>query len=102
MCLLSETAITENTSPAKLVPVPKKADRALPDAAGAAPARTVTSWPTLPVGLEYMCWIWGPVEQFGNLKFAMRVFQLKKPVAFRYSVVYQKVQSSTGSTCIAL
>jgi hypothetical protein len=38
----------------------------------------------------------------GNLKFAMRVFQLKAPVVFMYSSVNQKVQSSTGSTCIAL
>jgi hypothetical protein len=32
----------------------------------------------------------------------MRVFQLKLPLAARYSVVYQKVQSSTGSTLMAL
>ena len=42
------------------------------------------------------------VPQFGNLKFAMRVFQLKLPVVAMYSSVNQKVQSSTGSTCIAL
>ena len=40
--------------------------------------------------------------QFGNLKDAMRVLQLKVPLLFRYSVVYQKVQSSTGSTAILL
>jgi hypothetical protein len=40
--------------------------------------------------------------QVGNLNDAMRVFQLNAPVLFRYSVVYQKVQSSTGSTVIAL
>src|SRR5436853_36707 len=40
--------------------------------------------------------------QFENLKLAMRVFQLKEPVVFMYSVVYQKVQSSTGSTARAL
>ena len=40
--------------------------------------------------------------QPGNLKLAMRVFQLKLPVVFMYSSVNQKVQSSTGSTCIAL
>jgi hypothetical protein len=33
---------------------------------------------------------------------AMRVLQLKDPFAVRYSVVYQKVQSSSGSTAIAL
>src|SRR5579862_4591644 len=38
----------------------------------------------------------------GNLKFAMRVFQLKVPLVLMYSCVYQKVQSSAGSTCIAL
>jgi hypothetical protein len=40
--------------------------------------------------------------QAGNLKLAMRVFQLKVPVVTMYSWVYQKVQSSTGSTVIAL
>ena len=40
--------------------------------------------------------------QPGNLKLAMRVFQLKLPVVFMYSSVNQKVQSSTGSTCMAL
>src|SRR5262252_1414840 len=40
--------------------------------------------------------------QLGNLKFAMRVFQLNIPLTWRYSWVYQNVQSSTGSTCIPL
>ena len=40
--------------------------------------------------------------QLANLKLAMRVFQLKEPVVFMYSVVNQKVQSSTGSTVMAL
>ena len=40
--------------------------------------------------------------QVGNLNDAMRVLQLKLPVYFRYSVVYQKVQSSIGSTLMAL
>jgi len=44
----------------------------------------------------------GPVPQLGNLKVAIRVFQLKIPVVFMYSFVYQKVQSSLGSTCMAL
>ena len=35
------------------------------------------------------------------LKFAIRVFQLKLPFALIYSLVNQKVQSSTGSTTIA-
>jgi hypothetical protein len=38
------------------------------------------------------------VVQLGSVKELMRVLQLKLPDAFRYSVVYQKVQSSTGST----
>jgi hypothetical protein len=38
----------------------------------------------------------------GNLKEAMRVLQLNVPLAFRYSVVYQKVQSSTGSMAMLL
>ena len=40
--------------------------------------------------------------QPGNLKFAIRVFQLKVPVVFMYSWVYQNVQSSTGSTVMEL
>ena len=40
--------------------------------------------------------------QLGNLKLAMRVFQLNVPVVFMYSCVYQNVQSSTGSTVMAL
>jgi hypothetical protein len=43
-----------------------------------------------------------PYWQPGNLNEAMRVLQLKLPVDFRYSVVYQNVQSSTGSTVIVL
>ena len=42
------------------------------------------------------------VPQPGNLKLEMRVFQLNVPVVFMYSWVYQNVQSSTGSTCMAL
>jgi len=41
-------------------------------------------------------------RQLGSLKEAIRVLQLKEPLAFSYSVVYQKVQSSTGSIVIAL
>ena len=37
-----------------------------------------------------------------NLNDANRVLQLNAPFAFRYSVVYQNVQSSTGSIDIAL
>jgi len=40
--------------------------------------------------------------QLGNLKLAMRVLQSKVPLVFWYSVVYQNVQSSTGSTVMAL
>src|SRR5467141_581435 len=36
--------------------------------------------------------------QLGNLKFAIRVFQLNVPLVLMYSCVYQNVQSSTGST----
>src|SRR5438132_1707374 len=43
-----------------------------------------------------------PGAQPGNLKEPMRVLQLNLPSALRYSCVYQKVQSSTGSTVIAL
>src|SRR5690242_3751821 len=40
--------------------------------------------------------------QLENLKFAIRVAQLNEPVVLMYSCVNQKVQSSTGSTCMAL
>ena len=41
-----------------------------------------------------------PPPQPANLKEPMRVCQLNSPMAERYSVVYQKVQSSLGSTLI--
>ena len=44
----------------------------------------------------------GAAPHPGNLKLAMRVFQLNVPLVFIYSLVYQKVQSSTGSTVMAL
>src|SRR5262249_7896852 len=44
----------------------------------------------------------GGPPQPGNEKLPMRVLQLNVPSAFRYSLVNQKVQSSTGSTVIAL
>src|SRR5271169_4574329 len=44
----------------------------------------------------------GDPPQLGNLKFAIRVLQLKVPLVLMYSCVYQNVQSSTGSTCMAL
>ena len=40
--------------------------------------------------------------QPGSLNEPMRVFQLKLPLAGMYSLVYQKVQPSTGSIVIAL
>jgi hypothetical protein len=42
-----------------------------------------------------------PVEQVGNLNEPIRVTQFR-PLAAKYMFVYQKVQSSTGSTVIAL
>ncbi len=45
---------------------------------------------------------WALEPQGGNLKFAIRVFQLNLPSVCRYSVVYQKVQSSMGSTAMLL
>ena len=44
----------------------------------------------------------GRLEQFANLNVPTRVCQLKVPLAVRYSVVYQNVQSSTGSIAIEL
>jgi hypothetical protein len=40
----------------------------------------------------------GGPPQLGNLKAPIRVFHGRSPVTWRYSFVYQKVQSSTGST----
>ena len=40
----------------------------------------------------------GGPPQLGNLKEPIRVRQLKVPLAGMYSVVYQNVQSSLGST----
>jgi hypothetical protein len=42
----------------------------------------------------------GAPPQEGNLNVAMRVLQLNVPLVCKYSFVYQKVQSSTGSTLI--
>jgi len=42
------------------------------------------------------------VPQPGNLNDAMRVLQLNDPSLGMYSVVYQNVQSSVGSTAIIL
>ena len=60
---------------------------------------------TVPVPVPARLTVSGNVAvplQLGKLKLAMRVFQLKVPLDWMYSFVYQKVQSSTGSTCIAL
>ena len=43
-----------------------------------------------------------PPPQLGNLNVPTCVLQLNAPLALRYSVVYQKVQSSAGSTLIEL
>lgn len=40
--------------------------------------------------------------QPGSLNEEIQVLQLKVPLDRRYSLVYQKVQSLLGSTCIAL
>ena len=44
----------------------------------------------------------GEVPQVLNLNDAKKVLQLKLPFAAKYSLVYQKVQSSDGSIRIAL
>src|SRR6266704_2570112 len=44
----------------------------------------------------------GAPPQEGNLNVAMRVLQLNVPLVCKYSFVYQKVQSSTGSTLMPL
>ena len=52
-------------------------------------------WPG-PLSLDFGYW------QPATLKVAIRVCQLKVPEVRRYWLVYQKVQSSTGSTVMAL
>jgi hypothetical protein len=44
----------------------------------------------------------GPPEQLVNANDPMFVLQLKLPVVFSYWSTYQKVQSSLGSTCMAV
>ena len=44
----------------------------------------------------------GDAPHVGNLKDPKYVLQLKLPLDTRYSLAYQKVQSSTGSICIVL
>ena len=44
----------------------------------------------------------GAGEQPANLNVPIRVCQLNEPFVVRYSVVYQKVQSSVGSTTMEL
>lgn len=66
------------------------------------PARTCSEAPWQDVTSRCTLFLNDPYRQPGNLNDAMRVLQLNVPLAFRYSVVYQKVQSSTGSTVIAL
>ena len=77
------------------VPVPE---------AGFTEAVNVTAWPKAEGLSEEINDVAeeGLLLQDVNLKEPMRVFQLKEPLVVRYSFVYQKVQSSTGSTLISL
>src|SRR5438105_5042125 len=59
-------------------------------------------WSESAVGVAEMLKSLGGGVQPGNLNEPMRVRQLKLPFEGMYSVVYQKVQSSTGSTDIML
>ena len=67
-------------------------------------AVTVTDWPYVEGFSEEASVVVVEVRlpHPGNLKLAIRVFQLKLPVPWKYSFVYQKVQSSTGSMAIEL
>ena len=57
---------------------------------------------TVPLPVPAKTMLRGKVVQFGNLKLAIRVFHLNEPLVLMYSFVYQNVQSSAGSTCMAL
>src|SRR6266481_9061860 len=74
--------------------------------AGFTVAVKVTAWPKAD-GLSEEINVVADKEEPGrpqdvNLKDPMRVFQLNEPFVVRYSFVYQKVQSSAGSTLIPL
>ena len=77
------------------VPVPE---------AGCTVAVKVTAWPKADGFSEEINDVAdeGLLPQDVNLKDPMRVFQLNEPLVVRYSFVYQKVQSSAGSTLILL
>ena len=75
---------------------------------GVTVAANEVDWPTVIVRLEGVA----PREKLGagsvsplhdvNLNEAIRVLQLKLPFSCRYSLVNQKVQSSTGSSAMVL
>ena len=74
--------------------------------AGCTVAVNVTAWPKADGFSEEVNVVADKEEpvrpQDVNLKDPMRVFQLNVPLVVRYSFVYQKVQSSAGSTLIPL
>ena len=95
----------------KLAVVPVGRPDALKDTAELNPPETVVLMVLVPevpcvtlteVGDALMAKVGVLVPHVGNLKDPMRVLQLKLPVAFKYSVVYQNVQSSAGSTVMLL
>src|ERR1041385_3747518 len=61
------------------------------------PVRPLTPAPAAVPATVYVT-----APQLGNLNEAIQVVQLYAWFALKYSLVYQKVQSSTGSTVIAL
>jgi len=74
--------------------------------AGFTVAVNVTAWPKADGFSEEVNVVADEEEPVGpqdvNLNDPMRVFQLKEPLVVRYSFVYQKVQSSPGSTLLSL
>src|SRR5438094_10481235 len=66
----------------------------------------VPDWPCVTVMLEGEALIEKslppPPPQVGNLNDAIRVCQLKEPLAGSYWLTYQNVQSSAGSTVISV
>ena len=80
------------------LPAPQATSRLPTRAAANAPNCATLRRHFYNVGRRFGERYWQP----GNLNDAIRVLQLNVPLAFKYSVVYQKVQSSTGSTVIAL
>src|SRR2546429_7670629 len=102
-CALPILTFTATVAPSLSVTVPVGVPEPV---AGFTVAVNVTAWPKAD-GFNEEINVVADKEEPGrpqdvNLKDPTRVFQLNEPLVVRYSFVYQKVQSSAGSTLIPL